>query len=1186
MNMMRTWVTGICILFISFYFPAVTTAQQRSAATASRDSGLSIPNAFKMSCGLDQMLTELRKNPAFVAIENQANSDITRRVLGGPVGPTDTVVLPVVFHIINPNPALITDAMIDAAVVDLNNAFGKRNNYAASKGADTRIRFALARKDPNGGNTRGINRVISYYSNKLDMYAEDGALKSRHVWNPAKYINIWVVTDIVGEIGASFSCGIWTRMNAGAYATMPTTGQVGTQQDGIVVTGFGPMLAHEMGHYLGLYHTFEGGCNNNNCLTDGDRVCDTPPDGNLNGAPSCSAPGNSCSSDTLSNYSNGFFPRDTTDQIANFMDYGNSACSNQFTEGQGERMRATLNTLRTALVQDVLALPCPSEAGVTASFTRTLVYPKVSDQITFTNTSTGATNYKWLVNDALIATGPFTTKVIPPNTLPKGVATKFTVLAYNADATCYSSFSDFIFVNCGVQARFYGNKRFIASKTNILLDTILFTNNTYAENPSNLKFRWAITNNQAFNFHDTVSNAAVGGANDLGFVFPNPGVYFVKLIAKDTVSGCVDSTFQPSQVSVGDPTADLTMYLLNASCYQDTKVRVQYYVCNNGYASMPANTPITFYDADPRLGNAKKIGSTVLIPDSLTGYCCGRVYTEIIDVGYRSINQIFSVVNDNGTSNPFHLPNAGLPEKDYTNNYSTLKDFKFKVSVTPASAVLEPGDTLLLSASIIPVSSPATYLWSAQARLSCSTCRTPFLYADSNITKRVIATNNYQCNDTAYVDIQVPPADDYTITVNNIACVPQQDSLTVNFTVNNSFKRGIIPKNLAISFYKNDPATSNGVLLRAVFNVPDSVLAKQRSYSCRIKKLPGQTLLYASVNDNGANIPISLASTVLLEKNYSNNLSTFLYQPVNNVIDTAICTGEKFLTYNTTGTFIDNYTTKNGCDSQRIIHLTVRSIAITTTTLNVAICAGETYAGYSVTGTYVDVYKGVNSCDSIRTLNLTVNPIVNKTYNIQICKGDTYLAAGKLQSQTGKYVDTTKSWLGCDSITTTFLIVNQPPADFLPLDTMMCIGKVLPIDLSRYTSIAWNTGSTSPSFIIMDPGTYSAKVVDRNGCNGEDSVNVGYQKCIAVQVPTAFSPNHDGKNDVFRPVIPVALKNYRLQIYNRYGFLLFESTQYHEGWNGIYKGEMQSNGTYVYFISFVDEDGFPVVKKGTFVLIK
>ncbi len=106
-QMMRPLTLG-CIL-IGYLFPVLITAQQRSATTASIDSGLSIPNALKMTCGFDQLLTELRKNPDFVAIEKKTNSEITKRVLGGPVGPNDTVVLPVVFHIVNPNPNSITD---------------------------------------------------------------------------------------------------------------------------------------------------------------------------------------------------------------------------------------------------------------------------------------------------------------------------------------------------------------------------------------------------------------------------------------------------------------------------------------------------------------------------------------------------------------------------------------------------------------------------------------------------------------------------------------------------------------------------------------------------------------------------------------------------------------------------------------------------------------------------------------------------------------------------------------------------------------------------------------------------------------------------------------------------------------------------------------------------------------------
>ena len=99
--------------------------------------------------------------------------------------------------------------------------------------------------------------------------------------------------------------GGWFRLQVGGYATMPPGGGA---TDGIVVGGFGKVLAHEMGHYLGLYHTFEGGCYNADCLTSGDRVCDTPPDNSVRASFSCTLPENSCFTDTLSSYSNGFFP--------------------------------------------------------------------------------------------------------------------------------------------------------------------------------------------------------------------------------------------------------------------------------------------------------------------------------------------------------------------------------------------------------------------------------------------------------------------------------------------------------------------------------------------------------------------------------------------------------------------------------------------------------------------------------------------------------------------------------------------------------------------------------------------------------------------------------------------------------------------------------------------------------------
>jgi len=69
-----------------------------------------------------------------------------------------------------------------------------------------------------------------------------------------------------------------------------------------------------MGHFLGLYHTFEGGCTNNDCAIDGDGICDTPPD-NSTAWISCGNTQNSCTTDA-----NSGFATDQNDLLADYMD--------------------------------------------------------------------------------------------------------------------------------------------------------------------------------------------------------------------------------------------------------------------------------------------------------------------------------------------------------------------------------------------------------------------------------------------------------------------------------------------------------------------------------------------------------------------------------------------------------------------------------------------------------------------------------------------------------------------------------------------------------------------------------------------------------------------------------------------------------------------------------------------------
>jgi gliding motility-associated-like protein len=1166
----------VCLIFI--FLPGNCIAQMIDNYIPQTQANQPVVN-----CGSDILLFNARKDPAFVAREKKVNDDILRllnnqirRDGGNGTGVAgDPYILPVVFHLVNATQGSgYTDQQVIDALKDLNDAFSKSGAYAASTGADTKIRFVLAQKDPDGGVSTGITRTVSAYNANEQMDIEDTRLKNLNTWNPDKYINIWVVNNIIGETNASFGCGLWTRFGVAGYANFPTN--TGTFYDGIVVSKFKEVLAHEMGHYLGLYHTFEGGCQNNNCLTDGDRVCDTPPDGTTNAALNCSSANSSCNSDTLSNHSNGFFPRDTTDQIQNFMDYNNGQCANMFTEGQAQRMRAAILSQRVLLLTDVITAPCATT--LSASFTRNNNDPKTGDgAIVFTNTSlntSGATTYQWLVDGAPVAVTKDLTRSFP-------IVGKFKVTLKIAENGCMASYTDYVIVNCGVTARFYNNKQMIASKTGILNDTIYFTNNSTGATA----YKWVYTTfNPQQARQEIASNAPTLSPDDLNYIFGTPVLAGnLKLIA--TGGGCVDST-QGLAIFNNDPTADAFISIINVSCFQDTKVRVDYYLCNFGYVTIPVNMPVSFYDADPRLGPAKKI-ATKLLPDSIKGSCCGRVFTDTLDVGVRYLNQLYAVANDAGTSSPFIQPNTTQVERSYTNNVAEYKNFRFTSKIVPTAPAAIQCDTVQLVSVITPFPG-ASYAWSTTSKLTCATCGATSVIADVSTTIQLSVISQYQCHDTTSVVLTVTTDNEFSIAINALSCVPGQDSLFVDFTVTNNFKCGIIPKGLPVAFFKDDPtlfATSYN--LGPVFQASADVNAKSQAYRAKIKKVKGGGNIFAVVNDNGGVAPPFFPLTPPFPESYMfNNFASRRFNPIVASFDTTICSGDKYAGYGATGVYIDTLLSAGGCDSVRLLRLTVRAGTVTRTTVNAMICDGEKYEGYTSTGTYTDKFPGANGCDSIRTLNLTVNNVFRKTNTVKICKGDAYLAGGKLQTAAGTYQDNFKTISGCDSVIITNLIVNPLPSHFLPKDTSLCTDKTLDLSLNGYTSTIWSTGSTTGKITVTQAGAYSVKVVDNNGCTGGDTINVLYERCIPVLVPTAFTPNGDGKNDVFKPVIGIPVTNYSLQVWSRWGEMIYETHILTEGWNGKVKGDPQSMGVFIYMIRFTDNLGADYLSRGTVLLIR
>lgn len=301
-------------------------------------------------CGTS-LLTQDRA-ARFPMVERQAHSEAGyRRFITSTQGGGPEYLIPVVVHLIQQsNVAVISDARVQSQIDVLNEDFSKLNADTSliplefqGVAADSKVRFCLASIDPDGCPTDGINRVV-HPELAVHSYDEEAALKGLTQWDPFRYLNIWVPVSMDdGLLG---------------YATFPTWLNFDPGSDGIVVNGTafgrgngtpastynqGRTTTHEVGHWLGLYHTFQDGCAGNtpqSCSSQGDRVCDTPPTQNSNFG--CPAQQNTCTET----------PVDAHDQTMNYMDYVDDACMYMFSAGQRDRMHYFLTTDRSFIWSD------------------------------------------------------------------------------------------------------------------------------------------------------------------------------------------------------------------------------------------------------------------------------------------------------------------------------------------------------------------------------------------------------------------------------------------------------------------------------------------------------------------------------------------------------------------------------------------------------------------------------------------------------------------------------------------------------------------------------------------------------------------------------------------------------------------------------------------------------------------
>lgn len=320
-------------------------------------------------CGTDEILEQQLLDPVFERSFNTLMDVMSNQ--SNRASSNETLTIPVVVHVFHDGDDYgtgtnIADEVIYDAIANLNAAFAGEPWHTAQGApfvhpySNSNIEFCLASIDPDGNPTNGITRQNP---DTLDGYLTQGMvtttllaetyehkLKELCYWPVQEYCNIYVVHKLNG--GYSPLGFAYLPPNSSYYDGIVCHYQVFGYEEPWLLSNFNLncTLMHEMGHYLGLLHTFSStsSCGpETNCNAQGDKLCDTPP---TTGSAGCG-------------------PWDCPDtMVENFMDYSNDDCMDRFSPDGVTRMRNQLLQWRAGLVdEDNLACGIPGGLDVKIS---------------------------------------------------------------------------------------------------------------------------------------------------------------------------------------------------------------------------------------------------------------------------------------------------------------------------------------------------------------------------------------------------------------------------------------------------------------------------------------------------------------------------------------------------------------------------------------------------------------------------------------------------------------------------------------------------------------------------------------------------------------------------------------------------------------------------------------------------
>lgn len=276
-----------------------------------------------------------------------------------------------------------------------------------------------------------------------------------------------------------------------------------------------------------------------------------------------------------------------------------------------------------------------------------------------------------------------------------------------------------------------------------------------------------------------------------------------------------------------------------------------------------------------------------------------------------------------------------------------------------------------------------------------------------------------------------------------------------------------------------------------------------------------------------------------------------------------------------------------------------------------------------LTTTTYTVVSSIGKCSNTDDITITVVPYpkANAGTDLPICSGfsaqlnasggssytwfpATFLNSTSIpnpisQNPTAsiQYVVTVRDNLGCPKpVKDSVWVLVSPPvvANAGPTDTTVVLGQPLQLNASGGDTYLWspstwlsNPNIQNPIALPQDNITYMLTATTALGCQGSDLINVKVYKVDPdLYVPSAFSPNGDGLNDILKPILLGMKELHYFKVFNRWGKLLYSTSQQNQGWDGKFNGKTQDPATYIWMAEGVNYKGELKQKKGYSILIR